>query len=190
MAPEEYAMLRQEILNLVSESDGYKKLLLTATLSMLALSFVNENPLILMLPAIITLPFYCINVSKHKGIIKIGTYIYLFAGKGFEWERRLYQYGELDKNNITPKKLSIVFYISNILSCFALFMFKYFSAYVVVEDHTIRFVSPVYLLIACVILLFCVYYIFSIRYDHQTEKDRNLALWNEIKSKEEFKRLR
>lgn len=182
MKPEEYSSLRTEILQEINGTQNYKVFLYTITITIFGFSFnniKNIDTIIFMLPVLITIFIQNICNNKLKAIIKISSYIIVFAETNtYEWEKRAHKFNHLEnvEKNFNIKS-EIVTYIFNILWCF--FFLLYSTLYV--KNKPI-----INVLIGTIITIISICYVVKNRINTTKLREDDIKFWRIIRESEKI----
>ena len=130
---EEYNALRQEILQKDLQYNDYRKNACTITTAILAVSLLQREPLICLVPIAVILTYYWMSEEGLRAELKMGAYLYVFYGEdGFNWEKRNMKLGEMTNSKQSKIEAFIgnnAIYIMLIIFCGLLALYISFRAH-------------------------------------------------------------
>lgn len=95
----EYIALRNEIISSSNYQKGYISLLYTVVAAIFAFAFTQEEPLIFLVPIVVIIPIYLLNMRECIGMLKLGCYLQVFYEEDNPgWETRLKNYHQKFKD--------------------------------------------------------------------------------------------
>lgn len=95
----EYIALRNEVISSSNYQKGYISLLYTVAAVIFTFAFTQEEPLIFLVPIVVIIPIYLLNMRECVGMLKLGSYLQVFYEEDNPgWETRLKNYHEKFKD--------------------------------------------------------------------------------------------
>lgn len=172
---EEYKLLKQEIINNNNIMRNFQIALYSATGLILTFAFMQDEPMICLLPYLVIIPLYLFRIKQSCDTIKVGAYMIVFLeGREFNWETRFNKY----EKSVNAKKVSCIDFMLLIIASFLAFLAKSGIPDINYVEYSIR------LLIGVVSMALCMMILLIKRIEPEKEKANYIARWNKIKEEE------
>lgn len=175
----EYEALRNEIIYSMQIIKNYRSLLYTIVIAVLALAFQSDNVVMFLIPFLVIIPIYLLEMHQVDSTARIGAYISVFIEPetDCQWETRLLKYEKTYKNNNRNKESLINPYWCISFGCIILSFMKlnYYNRNI---NFYIIFAEQIFAFVLCV-------FVFIKKNVNSLEtKEKYIKEWNEIKKDE------
>lgn len=174
--PEEYKMLKQEIMQYLGEYKSVRNnmYLITVTILGFSLAYNNENSYIFLLPLIIILPSYIISYNYCKCIFKIALYLVVFHERSedcvFKWETMHRRFNEEDRHMSESDYQRVPYFFSSGVCLLLYFL-----------NIDIKLGTELYIGAICIMLSIIVFYKYN-----KINSDKIMKDWELVKYKYEY----